>query len=96
MDRTRFDWDPAKDLQNRAKHGVSFIDAQYAFTDPRRVILHDEGHSQDEARFYCLGRVADGILTVRFTYRRQVIRILGAGYWRRGRKIYEEQNQVHG
>lgn len=60
------------------------------------MILHDEGHSRDEARFYCLGRVGEGILTVRFTYREQVIRILGAGYWRKGRKIYEEQNQVHG
>jgi len=28
-------------------------------------------------------------LTVRFTYRGSVIRIIGAGYWRKGRKIYE-------
>ncbi len=96
MDRTRFDWDPAKDRQNRAKHGIPFVLAQHAFADPCRVILHDEDHSQDEARFYCLGRVGEGILTVRFTYREQVIRILGAGYWRKGWKIYEAQNQIRG
>ena len=30
------------------------------------------------------------ILTVRFTYREHLIRIIGAGYWRRGKKAYEE------
>ncbi len=33
-----------------------------------------------------------GILTVRFTYRGETIRILGAGYWRKGKRIYEEKN----
>jgi hypothetical protein len=50
--------------------------------------------SRDEQRFYCFGRVGDGILTVRFTWRRRVIRIFGAGYWRKGRRIYEQENQV--
>ena len=35
-----------------------------------------------------------GILTVRFTYRNQRIRIIGAGYWRRGKKIYEQTNSI--
>lgn len=37
----------------------------------------------------------DGVLTVRFTYRQQTIRIIGAGYWRKGKAIYEQQNQIH-
>ena len=41
--------------------------------------------------YYCIGRVGHGVLTVRFTYREDVIRIIGAGYWRGGKKIYEEQ-----
>jgi hypothetical protein len=36
----------------------------------------------------------DGIVTDRFTYRRNVIRIFGAGYWRKGKRIYERQNKV--
>ncbi len=92
---TRFEWDDSKDVANRQRHGVSFALAQYAFTDPRRVILEDLAHSQHEQRYYCLGEVAEGIMTVRFTYRRGVIRIFGAGYWRKGKKIYEEQNQIH-
>jgi hypothetical protein len=35
-------------------------------------------------------------MTVRFTYRGNTIRIIGAGYWRKGKKIYETSNKVHG
>jgi hypothetical protein len=84
-----FDWDPVKDAENRSKHHVSFELAQQAFLDPDRVIARDIAHSRSEERFYCFGRVGSRILTVRFTYRGNVIRIIGAGYWRRGRKIYE-------
>ncbi|MCB0191780.1 MAG: BrnT family toxin [Anaerolineae bacterium] len=93
--RTEFEWDTKKDLSNQEKHGVSFIIAQYAFADPNRVILEDVTHSTaDEKRYFCLGQVGEGILTVRFTYREQHIRIFGAGYWRKGKRIYEEQNQL--
>ena len=49
-------------------------------------------HSLAEERFYCLGEVNGGILTVRFTYRAAIIRIIGAGYWRKGKAIYEREN----
>src|SRR5262245_15591682 len=35
-------------------------------------------------------------LTVRFTYRDDVIRIFGAGYWRKGKEIYEREHSIHG
>jgi uncharacterized DUF497 family protein len=38
MTRVRFERDATKELENRQKHGVSFRDAQYAFSDPHRVI----------------------------------------------------------
>jgi uncharacterized DUF497 family protein len=91
-----FEWDPAKDAVNQRKHGVSFAVSQRAFLDPNRVIAEDAGHSLVERRFYCFGRVAGEILTVRFTYRVGVIRIIGAGYWRRGKKLYEAQANLHG
>ena len=95
MKRTRFEWDEEKDRENQAKHKVSFSLAQRAFLDPHRVIVEDVNHGKEEERFYCIGRVGDGIMTVRFTYRGNVIRIYGAGYWRKGRKIYEEQNKIY-
>ena len=95
MGEARFEWDAEKDRDNQAKHDVSFSMAQRAFLDPHRVIVEDMNHSREEERLYCIGRVGKGIMTVRFTYRGNVIRIYGAGYWRKGRKIYEEQNKIY-
>ena len=92
---TRFEWDSEKDLEDQAKHGVAFATAQFAFADPRRVIAEDLSHSGTEQRYFCFGRAAGGVLTVRFTYRMGVIRIFGAGYWRKGKRIYDQENQVH-
>ena len=90
-----FEWDADKNYQNIKKHSVSFFTAQFAFKDKDRVILEDLSHSAKEKRYYCLGKVDREILTVRFTFRRNKIRIFGAGYWRKGKKIYEKQNQIH-
>ncbi len=95
MSKARFDWDPKKDAENQKKHGVAFAEAQFAFADPNRVIARDVTHSTArEARFYCFGDMGDGILTVRFTYRGNVIRLFGAGYWRKGKRIYERKTKV--
>lgn len=92
MKKTHFEWDEEKDNDNQKKHNVSFSLAQQAFLDPHRIIVEDVEHSAEEDRYYCIGRVGEGIITVRFTYRENAIRIYGAGYWRKGKKIYEEQN----
>jgi uncharacterized DUF497 family protein len=73
---------------------VSFIKASLAFKDSKRLILVDKKHLDSELRYFCIGFDGDGILTVRFTQRGNLIRIFGAGYWRDGKKIYEEKNKV--
>ena len=97
MSAANFEWNEAKSLENQEKHGVSFYEAQHAFFDESRVIAEDLAHSQDETRYFCFGLNQDetSVLTVRFTYRGNRIRIFGAGYWRKGKKIYEQANPVH-
>lgn len=90
-----FEWDEKKNAENLLKHGVDFETAQYAFIDKKRVIAKDTAHSTNEKRYYCFGKVKGGVLTVRFTYRNNHIRIFGAGYWRKGKQIYEKSNQIH-
>ena len=90
-----FEWDPIKEAANLLKHGVTFAEAQQAFFDSSRVIARDAAHSQDEGRWYCFGVVGNRVMTVRFTYRDKLIRIFGAGYWTRGRKVYEAHSKVH-
>ena len=87
-----FEWDETKDRIKLAKHGVSFVEAQRAFLDPHAVIGEDLAHSEHEMRHYCFGAVDGEIMTVRFTWRTGTIRIFGAGFWRKGRKAYEEAN----
>ena len=96
MSRPGFEWNDLKDIENQQKHGVSFQEAQYAFLDKNRVIAEDLEHSQNEKRYYCFGlnEQGNGILTVRFTYRSGRIRIFGAGYWRKGKKTYEQINSI--
>ena len=95
MSKGSFEWDDAKDLANQTKHGLSFSEAQFTFAYPDRIIARDLGHSGEEDHFYCFGRLGEGIVTVRFTYRDEVIRIFGAGYWRKGKQIYERKNQIY-
>ncbi len=92
MKKTKFEWDANKNSINKEKHNISFERAQHAFEDVKRIIAEDTDHSANEKRFFCFGEVDGGILTVRFTYRDDIIRIFGAGYWRKGKKIYEKNN----
>ena len=96
MSNSDFEWDESKNLENIEKHGVSFYEAQYAVLDQNRVIAKALDNSKEGDRYFCFGKDQDGngILTVRFTYRNQKIRIFGAGYWRRGKKIYEQNNSI--
>ena len=73
---------------------MPFALAQLAFADPCCVIAEDLDHSGDEERFYCFGMVRKGVLIVRFTYMGSVIRIIGSGYWREGKKVYERENKM--
>lgn len=87
-----FEWDREREAENEAKHGVNFEIAQYAFFDPQRLIIHDAKYSQSEERWFYIGKVKGSVLTVRFTYRKRVIRIFGAAKWRKWRKFYEQHN----
>ncbi|MDR2147511.1 MAG: BrnT family toxin [Tannerella sp.] len=89
-----FEWDETKNAENIAKHDVSFEEAQAAFFDRNRIILKDKKHSMQEDRFFCIGKIENRVITLRFTIRNGNIRIIGAGYWRKGIKIYERNKNL--
>jgi len=86
-----FIWDAEKEAINIKKHGVDFVTACKIFNDSKRKIYIDSRHSYKEDRLICIGKVGDKILTVRFTYRADKIRIFGAGFWRKGEVYYEKE-----
>lgn len=95
MEGAYFEWDQQKDKINRAKHKVYFATAALAFLDSKRVLARDLKHSETEQRYFCFGKVNEEILTVCFTYRNNIIRIISAGYWRKGKVAYEKENKIH-
>jgi len=76
----RFEWDPAKDEINRAKHGLSFREASELFTSDGDVLeIYDEAHSEEKDRFIAIGPIRRGVIVVVYTERQDdVIRILSA------------------
>jgi uncharacterized protein len=77
----RFEWDQRKNKTNRRKHGVSFEEAQTAFSDERGLLIDDPEHSDDEERLVLLGMSsALRVLVVCHCYRADgdVIRIISA------------------
>jgi uncharacterized protein len=86
----KFIWNIEREKDNITKHGVDFLTAIKAFRDVDRKVFKDSKHSSQEERFFCIGKVSHRIITIRFTCRGEQIRIIGAGYWRRGKIYYEE------
>jgi uncharacterized DUF497 family protein len=90
-----FIWNAEKENLNISKHQLNFTNACHVFADSKRLIIVDTKHSSSEIRYFCIGKINDDIITVRFTLRGNLIRIFGAGFWRAGKKLYEEKNKIH-
>ena len=85
-----FEWDDNKEKLNIKQHNVSFAEAVDSFFDPKGFQLIDEAHSNNEKRFYWVGKSKSGrILTTYFTKRGSKIRIIGSAEWRKFRRMYE-------
>ncbi len=66
----RYEWDPAKDRQNRRKHGLSFAQAVRVFEEPAACLeFFDELHSDVEGRFLTIGPIPEGLIVVAWTER---------------------------
>ncbi len=102
MTAIRFEWDEAKNLANRRKHGVSFEEASRIFDDPLYVSVQDRIDG-GEQRWPTIGLVGGLLIlivahTVREEYDEgtsiEVIRIISA---RRAtpkeRRRYEEESR---
>jgi uncharacterized DUF497 family protein len=94
----RFDWDLAKGLANKKKHGVTFEEAITAFDDPFALLAPDPKHSTErEKREWLIGESDDGVMVIVFTIRQpgNIYRIISARRAnRKERKQYEESKKL--
>jgi len=76
----RFEWDPQKERQNVAKHGVTFKEAKALFTSKVDFLeIYDAEHSDVEERLIAIGPIRRGLVLVVFTERSEdTIRIISA------------------
>lgn len=76
----KFTWDENKNQLNIRKHGISFYDAAYVFSDPFALSIPDDEHSETEERWLLLGKsLNEQMLLVVHTFRYDdIIRIISA------------------
>lgn len=73
-----FEWDPAKDAANLAKHGVRFAQAARVFADPRRRERVDRRRDYGEERRQTIGAVDGRVFLVAYTLRGGRVRLISA------------------
>lgn len=70
-----FEWDEAKSEANLVKHGIAFDDASEVFYGPVIVKRSDRNN---EERWLAIGKSNDRLMSVIFTRRSDLIRIISA------------------
>jgi hypothetical protein len=90
-----FDWDAGNARKNE-RHGVTQVETEDVFFDPKLFLAPDPRHSQQEPRFHALGETSVGrTLHLTFTLREEGtrIRLISArDMHRKERAIYEGQD----
>jgi hypothetical protein len=69
----QFEFDPLKSENNKAKHGIDFVEAQ-ALWKSKHVLLGAKDAL--EKRYMVIGRIGTGLWSAIITYRGALIRII--------------------
>lgn len=77
----KFEYDQQKNVANKAKHGIDFIEAQALWEDPERLEI--PARETDEQRYLIIGIIGNDHWSAVITYRGQSIRLISV---RRSRK----------
>lgn len=90
----KFEWDISKEKLNIKKHGITFEQASYVFTDHFALSKHDDEHSDNEDRWILLGKTLnEQILVVVHTFRAdsgtEFVRIISA------RRATKKEKQIY-
>jgi len=78
MQENKFEWDENKNKSNLDKHGIDFGQATEVFKDDNKIETPDNRKDYGEERFKIIGKAIDLIISVIYTMRDTVIRIISA------------------
>ncbi len=91
----QFEWEPEKDRDHLARHGISFDEASTVFGDPFAVTIDDPDHSTEERRFVTTGySTRQRIIIVVHTDRDDSVRLISAREVTPAeRRVYEQEGK---
>ena len=85
-----FEWDEAKSLVNKSKHGIDFHTAKEMWNDSNRVEIQTPYPLED--RNILISKIKDILYTAIFTYRGNAIRIISVRHARKKETtLYEKK-----
>ena len=91
---TGFQWDEGNINKNLYKHRVENWECEQVFFNEPLIILDDPKHSSSEKRWAAFGKTDAGrLLTVIFTKRDSLIRVISAKTMKRKERTFYEKNQ---
>lgn len=92
-----FQWDEGNSKKNWVNHKVTMSECEQVFFNKPIIVVEDEKHSQNEDRWFLLGRTdLDRRLFVVFTERNKLLRIISARDMNKKEKvIYNEEVKKH-
>jgi len=94
---TGFQWDQGNSRKSVAQHGVGQSEVEQIFFNQPLLLLVDEKHSSNEARYHALGVTDDGrLLHCTFTLRNTstLIRVISVREMHRKERLIYEQQQL--
>lgn len=83
-----FEWDEEKRRSNLQKHGVDFVRACQIFAG-YTVEFEDNRYNYGEERFVAIGQTGGQVLTVVYTVRGEVLRLISA------RKATKDETRIY-
>ena len=94
---TGFEWDEGNRGKNWDKHRVSDSECEQVFFNQPLLVFPDEEHSEEERRYYVLGRTDRGRrLFVVFTPRKDKLRVISAREMtKQERAFYHYEEKTH-
>ncbi len=92
---TGFQWDEHNIQKNWEKHKVSPVESEQTFFNKPLIVVEDVRHSQEEERFYALGKTdQDRRLFIAFVIRKKLIRVVSSRDMnKKERSIYENHEK---
>jgi uncharacterized DUF497 family protein len=90
-----YEWDPAKQHANLAKHGIDFVDADLVFAAAFKMTIDVTRPKDEEARFADFAEVDGHVLKLVYTIRDTMVRCISfrVASSKERRHFYEEKNR---